>query len=200
VKSLALLVEGKLDEAVGHHIVQAAGGTVSVVYGKHGVDYVRDNIEGFNDLAQGTPILALADLMDTRFNCPARVVTHWLPHQNENMLLRLVVREVESWLLADRANAAQFLGVSKTNIPRDPENLEDPKRRVVNLARESQYRKIRELLVPEEGISASEGPGYTSEMRKFVRDEWRLNEAMEETESLARCVTAVSAFFEEQKG
>ena len=198
MKSLALLVEGRLDETVARRIVEEAGGTVSTVYGKQGVGYVGKKIQGFNGLAKGIPILALADLKDIDFNCPARAVEGWLPHRNEAMLFRLVVREIESWLLADRANIAQFLGVSKANVPRDPESLDDPKRRVVNLARQSQRRRIREQLVPPKGVSASQGPGYTPEMQKFVRRSWSLQAAADTSESLERCVAAVTTFFEKQ--
>jgi hypothetical protein len=198
VKHIALLVEGNLDETTARCIVEKAGGTVSTVYGKRGAGYVKQNIEGFNNLAKGTPVLAIADLMDTDFDCPARAVEAWLPHRNEMMLFRLVVREIESWLLADRSNVAQFLGVPKKKIPRRPERLDDPKRNVVNLARQSRYRRIRELLVPEEGVSASEGPGYTSEMQTFVREAWHPGKAREKSESLARCVVAVAAFLEKQ--
>ena len=199
MRHIALLVEGTLDETVGRRVVEEVGGVVVETYGNQGIHYIKKKIQGFNQLAAGIPILALADLMDVEFNCPAQVVEEWLPHRNEAMLLRLVIREIESWILADRANVAHFLGVPRKQIPRRPEQLDDPKRVVVNLARQSQYRHINELLVPEKGVSASEGPGYTSEMQKFVREDWELEKAAKKSESLARCMTAITRFLENRK-
>ncbi len=43
MKSLSLLVEGTLDEAVGRRIIEYAGGTVQTVRGKKGVSYIKKN-------------------------------------------------------------------------------------------------------------------------------------------------------------
>lgn len=198
MKCMALLVEGVLDEAVGRRIIEHAGATVVGPYGKEGIGYIKKNLSAFAQSAQGTPMLALADLMDTEFDCPARVVQEWLPYPQENMLFRLVVREIESWILADRANAAQFLGVPKNKIPCHPEELDNPKRRVINLARHSRHARARRLLVPPDGSTATEGRAYTSEMQKFVRKRWNLKEAARRADSLKRCVTAVTDFFKEE--
>lgn len=148
MRSMALLVEGLLDEVVGRRILEHLGGQVSVVYGKRGIGYIQRKITGFNDAATGFPILTLADLMDTGLSCAAAVVKTWLPHRNESMFFRLAVREIESWLLADRANLAAFLKVPRSKIPQHPEQIEDPKRTLINLARRSRSATIRRNLVP----------------------------------------------------
>jgi hypothetical protein len=187
----ALLVEGNLDEAAGRRIVEYAGGTVTETYGKKGAGYIKSNVDGFNQLARGTTILALVDLMDTQSECPVEVIEDWLPHPNKNMIFRLVVREIESWIMADRTGIAQFLGVRKQDIPSRPEQVEDPKRRLVNIARNTRFSRIKRLLVPAPSSTATEGPAYTSEMQQFVRDRWDIERAMERAFSLRRCVRAV---------
>lgn len=192
-KTLALLVEGNLDESAGRRVAEKAGFSVSVTYGRRGIGYIRTKIAGFNRAASAQPILALADLMDTGMDCPPEVVEAWLPHRNEMMLLRVVVREIESWLLADRPNLAEFLKIPAEKIPLAPEELSDPKETLINLARKSRSASIRRTLVPAEGSTAREGPGYTSEMERFVRSRWDLEAAQEHAPSLERCLRSLKA-------
>lgn len=191
---VALLVEGMLDEAVGRRIVQEAGGRVSVTYGKRGVGYIKNKIAGFNNMAQGVPLLALVDLMDTRIPCPVTVVERWLPSREKRMIFRVVVREIESWLIADRVNLASFLRVARKRIPRNPEELDDPKRKLINLARRSQSTEIQRLLVPNEDSTATEGIGYTSKLQQFVYNQWDPDAAAQRAPSLQRCRQAIRQF------
>jgi len=186
-----LLVEGRLDEAVGHMIIESAGGNVGPTYGLKGASYIEANIDGFNRLAQGVPILALVDLADVNFTCPAEVVEQWLPHRNDQMLFRVVVQEIESWLLADRSSIAQFLGVRRSLVPYHPENLPDPKRSLVELARSSRYVSLKHDLVPNDPTQNDQGPGYTFRMEHFVRQQWDLEASMPNAPSLRRCVRRV---------
>jgi len=189
---ISLLVEGTLDAAVAQGIVRETGAQVGETYGRKGVDYIRKKIDGFNQMAQGVPILALVDLMDTRFDCPVEALRAWLPHRNEEMLLRFVDREIESWLLADRTGIARYLGVRKSKVPRNPDGLTDPKKALVNLARSSRHGSLRRDIVPADPTQNDQGPGYTSRMRTFVRDQWDIEAAMTTSPSLRRCVEAVS--------
>lgn len=188
---LALLVEGNLDEAVGRRIVGHCGLEISVVYGKKGFAYIKGKIGGFNKSARGMPMLTLVDLMDTGLSCPPVVLDAWLPRREPGMLFRVVVREVESWLLADRPNLADFLRIAADKVPSAPEEEIDPKRRLVNLARKSRSAEIRRLLVPAKDSTATEGPAYTSEMRRFVEHHWDVEVAEKNAPSLASCIRAL---------
>ena len=195
MKSLSLLVEGRLDEAVGRRIIEFADGTVQTVHGKKGVSYVKKKLSGFNAAAVAIPVLTLVDLMDTKSDCPKLVVEEWLPRRHENMIFRLVVPEIESWIMADRAGLSTFLAVSKNKVPDNPEQVANPKRMLVGLARKSRIERIRRLLVPARGSTATEGPAYTSELQRFVRDQWNIEEAIDRAPSLKRCVKAVTGYF-----
>ena len=197
VRSLALLVEGNLDEAVGRRLAQAFGFEVSVVYGKRGCDYIKSKISGFNDSAISTPILTLVDLMDTGEPCPPEVIRRWIRgSQRPAMIFRVVVREIESWLLADPQNLAEFLNVPRDKVPDRPEDLPDPKRAVIQLARRSRRMATRRLLVPNPSGTAREGPGYTSAMCRFARKFWDPEIARGNAPSLASCIAAISRFYE----
>lgn len=183
-----LLVEGVLDEVVGRRIVADLGGVPGVVYGKRGFGYIRSKIAGFNRGAVHVPMLALVDFMDTRAECPPSAAREWLPKPEAKMVFRLAVPEIEGWLLADRKGVASFLGVPIDKVPLDPEGLSDPKQTLVNLARRSRRNTLREALVPHPGTSAVEGPRYTSELAKFVSNDWDLEAAREVSPSLRTCL------------
>jgi hypothetical protein len=103
------------------------------------------------------------------------------------MRFRVAVREVEAWLLADRASMALFLKVPLALIPRDPDGLDDPKLRLVDLARRSRQRDIRVDLVPREGSGRAVGPAYTSRLVEFAGKMWRPDAAAAHSDSLRRC-------------
>lgn len=188
-----MLVEGVLDEAVANRIIVATDHIPGHCYPKKGFTYIKDKIKGFNKSAVSINYLALVDFMDTRLPCPGAVVTNWLPHRQPKMLLRVVVREIESWLLADRENIANFLQIAPAKIPGKPEELEDPKQSLINLARASRSKKIRAALVPDEGSTASEGRLYTSELSQFVSQEWDPVSARRNAPSLERCYKRLQA-------
>jgi hypothetical protein len=90
--------------------------------------------------------------------------------------------------LMNKENLADFLNVSVAKIPTDPERLNNPKLTLVNLARSSRSKSIREALVPDPGsVTAKEGRLYTSEMIRFIQERWDIAIARGNSESLNRC-------------
>ena len=143
-----LLVEGILDEAVARRLVTEVGCVPGVSFGKQGFGYIRRKVTGFNASAEQVPLLALVDFADTRLECPPDVVRRWLPNPRSLMVFRVVVREIESWLLADRQGIARFLGIGVSKVPQEPEALRDPKEELVGLAKSSGNRRLRDALAP----------------------------------------------------
>lgn len=182
------LVEGEMDEAAAFKLIEAAGHTPGVCYGKKGCGYIKTKVQGFNRSARTTCYLTLVDLMDTGLSCPPEVLAGWVPHLNRNMLFRVVVRELESWLLADRQNIANFLSVSPIQIPEHPEDIRDPKRELVNIARRSRNARIRRFLVPDSGSTAQVGKLYVSEMNTFINSQWDPQIARRIAPSLDSCL------------
>lgn len=188
------LVEGLLDEAVAHRLLYHCNHTPGTSFGRNGVNYLRRKVQGFNVRAQnGVPILMMVDFMDTGETCPPSVPRTWLPNRSPNFLLRVVVREVESWLLADREALADWLGISVVHVPSQPEAVTDPKQTVVNLARRSRRKHIYTALVPVTGISASVGADYVGKLSEYVDSVWRPEVARLIAPSLDRCLTRLCA-------
>jgi hypothetical protein len=111
------------------------------------------------------------------------------------MCFRVAVHEVEAWLLADRQQMARFLGVNPAKIPQTPDSLGDPKRTLVNLARDSPRRDLREDMVPRPNSGRWEGPAYASRLIEFVHRFWRPSAAESRSESLRRCRLALLGVF-----
>lgn len=184
------LVEGSSDAAVARKLIAICEHDVGTVYGKRGCPYLRRKANGFNVRAKyGNPILMLVDFMDTGFGCPPEVPPGWLPNRSEKMLLRVVVRELESWLMADADGLTRFRGISKAVIPGNPETLPDPKQTFVNLARRCRRRLLRDAIVPTPEVSSVVGPGYIDAIEEFVAEYWSIEAAMKRSPSLLSCVS-----------
>lgn len=188
-----MIVEGLLDEAVANRIIVATNHTPGHCYPKKGFTYIKDKIRDFNKSAITINYLALVDFMDTGLPCPGAVITTWLPYRQPKMLFRVVVREIESWLLADRENIARFLQIATTKVPDRPEEIENPKQFLINLARTSRSKRVRAALVPDERSTATEGRLYTSELSQFVNQHWDPANACRNAPSLERCYKRLQA-------
>ena len=186
--TLRLVVEGRLDEAIGRRLVSECGLAVGRVYGRTGWSYIRSVLPSFNQAAPFAPCLAMVDFMDTELPCPASVISQWTPDRHPNLIFRVVVRELESWLLADRRGIARFLRIPAARVPAAPEEEDDPKRTLVNLARGSSSRRVRDALVPARGASAVVGPDYNAELERFIRGEWSPAAARASAPSLDKCM------------
>src|SRR3989337_2476804 len=114
-------VEGNVDEAVVRRLIEHVGGTPGPVYGRNGKDHLRQRISNYNQAARLSPWVVLVDL-DHDADCAPPLRSAWLPALSPYMCLRVAVRQVEAWLLADREHLA-----STSRIPHNPESVEHPK-------------------------------------------------------------------------
>lgn len=187
-----VLVEGTLDEAVARRLISHTGHEFGIAYGKKGWTYIEKRIAAFNQSVTDQALLTLVDLMDTGYSCPSEVVHQWLPKRHKNSLLRVVVQEIEAWVLADRTSTASFLNVAVQKMPYNPEDLPDPKQALINIARGSRSKSIRSALVPNSQFSSSEGPLYSSELIRFVTSDWSPTDAALSSESLKKCIARLS--------
>ena len=150
-------VEGDLDETLLRRLVADLRLGLVAVHGRQGKQFLLRQLRGYNNAAQHSPWIVVVDL-DGDCNCAPPCVEQWLPNPAPHMRLRLAVRAVEAWLLSDRERIAQFLGARPNSVPSNPDELENPKRELVTLARGSRRRAIREELVPREGSGRQSAP------------------------------------------
>jgi len=150
---------------------------------------ISDNISHVT-MPQHSAWAVLIDL-DNDAACAPTLQEKWLASPAPRMCFRIAVRAVETWLLADRQRFAQFLSIPASRIPPDLEAVDDPKLLLVNLARHSRKRAMREDMVPRQRSGRKVGPAYASRLMEFVEDAttgWRPDVAAAESDSLKRCL------------
>ncbi|MBD2388232.1 hypothetical protein [Cylindrospermum sp. FACHB-282] len=190
-----LAVEDPLSEAVLRAILHQSNRPykVGACYCKQGSGYLKKTINGFNNAAKGTPYIVLTDL--DRIECPLELIQKWLPSpKHPNLLFRIAVREVEAWLLAHREAFANFLGVQEILIPQDVDAINDPKQTLINLAKKSKKRVLREAIVPQPNSTAKVGRDYNGQLVYFVEHFWQVEVAKSFSPSLERAVNAIAIF------
>ena len=188
-------VEGISDEAVLRRLVIARGAVVHRVQVQRGKANLRRALPGYNAAAQGDPWLVLVDL-DQDFDCAAALVTDWLPAPSTYMRFRVVVREIEAWLLADRERFASFFSVPASAVPDQPDEIPDPKSTLLTAITRSRRKAIRVDMLPRLGSGRQVGAAYTSRLIEFASDDdqgWRPDVAADRSPSLSSCLTRLDS-------
>jgi hypothetical protein len=190
VASISGVVEGITDQAALTRLIKHINAEVGQLSTSDNKKRLLKQLENYNRAAQFSYWIVLLDL-DLDFTCAVKAKDAWLPNPAEYMCFRIVVRKLESWFLADRENIARFLGVSIAVVPKAPEDLEDPKLEMVNLARRSNKRAIVANMVPREGSGRDTGIAYATMLIDFATNHWSLENAAENSESLRRCIACM---------
>lgn len=191
-----LATEDELSEAVLRRLLRHArrGYSVGNAYGRGGFGYLRKTIIGWNRAARGVPFIVLTDLDNCV--CPPALIEQWLPAtpKHPNLLFRIAVREVESWLLADSANLSEYLHINAKRMPENPDQIADPKKTLVDLARLSRSADVRGRIVPKSRSTATQGPDYNACLCAFVAGQWDIDLARANSASLDRAVRRLAIF------
>ena len=180
-------VEGIVDEAVIRRIITDVGASIDNVYGKKGKGTLFQKKDAYNHAARFSNWVLLVDL-DHEEGCAPPLLKKWLPQPAPRMCLRVAVRSIEAWLLADRRKIADFLRVPFSRVPRNPDDLDNPKQTMVSLAAGSSNRAIKTDMLPRAGSQLSIGPAYSSRLIEYASTFWRPTIAMKTSDSLKRCV------------
>jgi hypothetical protein len=187
-----LACEDELSEAVLRRLLLEVerGYAVGFTYRRGGFGYLRRTVAGWNSAAQSVPLVLLTDLDQNP--CASALIKDWLPGpRHPNLLFRVAVREVESWVLADAEGLARCLGVPSRLIPRNPDNLLDPKVELIAVAARSRSSEVRTGIVPKPGSTARQGPDYNRLLVRFVQSTWNIDAACLASPSLARSVKSL---------
>lgn len=167
--------------------------TIGLFHNAGGFGWIKSRIEGLNNAAKGMPYLVLTDL--DRYECPPVLLRQWhIERHSHNLLFNVAVRQVESWILACRRRFAEFIGVEECLIPTGVDEIPDAKRFLIDLARRSRKRQLREDIVPREGSTARIGADYNGRLTQFVKSRWDPNTAKELSPSLRRTMESLDVF------
>jgi hypothetical protein len=189
-----LAVEDELGEQMIRVLLAQSGRVfpIGAVYGKRGNSYLKKTLRAFNNAAKGMSYFVFTDLDDKP--CAAFLIEDWFncsiadypKRRAANLLFRIAVHEVESWIMADRESFAKFLGISVSKIPPQTDVIPDPKKFLINLARSSRKRDLRDDLVPRLGDSRQIGPDYNGRLSEFLHSSWQASIAELHSSSLAK--------------
>ncbi|WP_345991556.1 DUF4276 family protein [Sulfurimonas sp. HSL-1716] len=162
---------------------------------KNGYGNIKKAIHKYNQAAEYIHYFILTDLDNDP--CPSAKINDWLGEisKNDKLFFRIVVREIESWLLADKEGFSQFLNIPIANFVNNPDELNDPKNEVFRVVKKSNKRKYKEAILPNSG--ASIGPAYNSTIKEFIDNYWDLNRAMKNSPSLKKTIDALNRYKEE---
>jgi hypothetical protein len=189
--TISAAVEGDVDEAVVRRLILQAGAQPGAVYGKVGKAALRARINGYNHAARRAPWVVLVDLNGDA-DCAPPLRRDWLPAPAPRLCFRVVVRQIEAWLMSDAETLAAYVGVAPKRIPPAPETLENSKVAMVTLARRSRRHDVKKDMVPREGSGRSVGPAYTSRLIEYATDHWRPEIAAARSDSLKRAMACLA--------
>ncbi len=199
--TIYIACEGLIDAVLAEKLIEyAIGPTVTVE--RHTTDgkaKLKKRINGYNNAAHHSLWFVLVDL-DNEI-CAPELRNEWFSKISEAayMCFTVAVREAEAWLLADRDSIAKFLYVAREKIPIDPEKIEKPKEFLVELARKSKAKSIREHIPPRPGSGRQVGPGYTKKLIDFVSKQWNIETARKNSNSLDRAIDRIKRVSTEYK-
>lgn len=197
-----IVVEDELSDAVlrkmlGEYFSRADLQIVSI--SKRGKGYIKKRINEFNKQNNDLPFFVLVDLDSD--SCAPELIHQWFKRPcRKNLVFRVAIREVEAWLLADPHGISNYLNMNHSYIYKEvnhPDNLKDPKSKLLSLVQRSRKRNMINDIVKTEGSSLKQGPGYNARLSDFVINTWDMERARVNSDSLSRAINALQKLKQE---
>jgi hypothetical protein len=167
-------------------VAELPGFAVGATLGGSGNGYLRQRMRSFHRIAHTRPILILTD--QDRCACAPLLMAAWMGEGERptGMLFRVVVRTIESWLLADHEAMAQWLGArAARGLPPAPDDVADPKSLLVRLAMKAP-KDVRLDICPAPGAQTTRGVNYNNRLTQFIQTQWSPERAATRSPSLSR--------------
>lgn len=192
---IAIVAEDRLTEAVLQKCIATYLPDFKIIRSevKGGRGNVKKLLPAYAALAAKLPVVVGVDLDGDE--CAPSLLAAWsaVYESHENLHVRIAVREVESWVLADRKRVATLIGSQSDDISKAPDLLDDPKGFFLALARANANQELRRDLVPRnfDNQYPRIGPAYNLQMCSFVLNKWRPHVALKRSKSLERAINAI---------
>jgi len=184
------LVEERND-TIRTHVIKFHPGFPAVQRGCGGI---KSKLNSFLEMAKlGQWVLILTDL-DQR-KCVLELIQEWffpnfkIGDLPKEVIFRVAVREVESWVMADRKAYAHFMGIAIKNFSDIPDELEDPKQYLFSIIQKKGKKKWHKEMLPRN--TAHIGPMYNEKICEFVKNKWSPKRAACASPSLQRAINAL---------
>jgi hypothetical protein len=194
---ISVVVEGRSDEELARAVIRASGHEVAKIVVKGGKTRLDPLLSKYNRAAIHAPWVVLRD-SDTQ--CPATLRASLLAGIDTVaplFHLRIVHPMSEGWLLADSRGFADFFQVRPSQIPKEPEALQNAKQTVLMLCAGSRSRSLRQDMV---ALGQKTGPLYTARINEFAATSWDVESAASRCPSLRRAVERISSIPQFDRG
>lgn len=156
----------------------------------HGFGKLKEKAIRLRDASRsGIKCFFLTDL--DQYATPNELGRDWfgiqcLSELPSHFIFRISIREIESWIMADREAFAKFMSIQASCIPENTDSLPDPKQFLFNLIRQKCRKKKYTDMLPLPGQHV--GMSYNSMLVEFVDNMWSMTRAMVHSPSLNRSV------------
>ncbi len=188
-------VEGETDVPVAERMLRLIGVEPVRTLVAGGKSKLDSKIPGLNRSGANLNWLIMRDLDDDEA-CPPELIRDLLSGNfpASRVSIRVPVRSVESWILADVDGFSQEFSVGRNHVPGRPDDLESPKRELVNVCRRSRRSEVKETMVPRVGGGRLVGPEYANRIIAFAQGRWDPQRAAGRSPSLHRAITSLKTF------
>ena len=184
---IAIATEDELSEAVALRLVAELTEPCCVTHKlrKNGFGYLRSRMDSWREMAEHQVVLVLTDL--DQLACPLTLFDGWVGEARlpQQLLLRIAVREVEAWALADHEAMRTLMGPKGVLAPL-PDGLPDPKLALLKLAKRAPRVVRDDLLRDLADGGLAPGLGFNARLVSWVMNDWDPQRAAERSPSLAR--------------
>lgn len=196
LKFLILATEDELSESVA-----------KILFKKYSnLEIYRSLVErGFGNLKKRTPNFQNIAVNDNHLvsciltdldekPCASELINDWLGHKpHQHFLFRVAVKEIESWILADRNSFAKHMGLKTAkDIPFNTDTINDPKQKIISLAKKG-HLKRNAGIIPDDRTISLIGPEYNSNLISFVISKWNPELAKNHSPSLMKMIGRIKA-------
>ena len=183
-------VEGDTDVPVADRLIRHVGLAPHRAIVAGGVPKLDQRIPGLIRSATRINWLILRDL-DRECCAPQLIRRLFARGIPSRVSLRIPVRSMESWMLADTVGFSEAFSVHRSRLPERPDDLENAKLYLANLCRSSRQSAVRNTIPPRAGSGRAVGPEYASRISAFARQTWNPERAAQRSPSLARAIRAL---------
>lgn len=187
---VTVAVEGDTDLPIVRKVLGHVGLNVGTAIDLGGKDALDLQLRAYLRAAAHSPWFILRDL-DLDAQCAPELLASLAVPSDSTACVRIAVRAMEAWLLADAESISSFLGVRLALIPTDPDFEADPKGTIVALASRSRRPRIKRGMLPAPGSHRRVGPDFEARLIEFGESHWRPAVAARASPSLKRCLEAL---------
>ena len=170
---------------------------------------IKSKMKEFNNLSEKNPVILLTDL-DAN-NCAPELKAKLIDFEkHENFIFNIAIDEAEAWLMADRLGFSRYFGVDINDIPQSVMKKQGGRKELTemdfsykssmflthDLIKKSKKKDFVMQLSPKKG--AAKGPEYNSAILPFIVNEWNIESACQNSDSLSRMIQRLNGLRNER--